>query len=463
MQKPTAGSANLAQPATHSQFQLLRERRFYPLFWTQFGGAFNDNFYKSALMMLFTYGGVERWGLSIDMLNNLVAAALIIPFFLFAPSAGQYADRLDKARVTRVIKLVELAVMVCAAVAIIRGSLAMLLAVIFATGIQSACFSPLKYAILPQHVNREELTGANALFHTGTSLAVFLGLIAGTLAMQWSSGQWLVAAGGILIAWAGWRFSRVIPPAPALPNAPPIEPNPLRQMARTMGYARQNKTVFWCLIGVSWYWFLGSVYLTQLPNFTREVLGGSAAAVTCLLVLFLLGVIAGALLCEKLSRHKIEPALVPLGALLVGVAGMALALAGGGFDAAPSEALLSIGQLAVMPGFWAVAAAVLALGSSAGLYTVPLQALMQANAKPEFRAQVIAANNVLNALFMVAAAVFAVLVLGVLDFTIPHFFMLTMALHCCIIILILVREPLFLLRLKTRFFSRVKTSQELGE
>ncbi|WP_339898503.1 MFS transporter [uncultured Gilvimarinus sp.] len=464
MEKPTVSSASLVEPATRSQFQLLRERRFYPLFWTQFGGAFNDNFYKSALMMLFTYGGVERWGLSIDMLNNLVAAALIIPFFLFAPSAGQYADRLDKARVTRVIKLVELAVMVCAAVAIIRGSSAMLLAVIFATGIQSACFSPLKYAILPQHMNSEELTGANALFHTGTSLAVFLGLIAGTLAMQWSSGQWLVAAGGILIAWAGWRFSRAIPPAPALPDAPAIEPNPLRQMARTMGYARQNKTVFWCLIGVSWYWFLGSVYLTQLPNFTREVLGGSASAVTCLLVLFLLGVIAGALLCEKLSRHKIEPALVPLGAFLVGVAGVALALAGNSFSPMQEgDSLLSVMQLAGKPGFWAVAAAVLALGSSAGLYTVPLQALMQANARPEFRAQVIAANNVLNALFMVVAAIFAVVVLGALDFTIPHFFMLTMALHCCIIIVILVREPVFLKRLNARFFARAKTPQEAGE
>ncbi|WP_339617703.1 MFS transporter [uncultured Gilvimarinus sp.] len=447
--------------ATDSQFQLLRQRRFYPLFWTQFGGAFNDNFYKSALMMLFTYGGVERWGLSIDTLNNLVAAALIIPFFLFAPSAGQYADRLDKAQVTRRIKLLEIAVMVCGAIAIVRGSSAMLLAVIFATGIQSACFSPLKYAILPQHVNGDELTGANALFHTGTSLAVFLGLIAGTLAMQWSSGQWVVAAGGILIAWAGWRFSRKIPPAPALPNAPPIQPNPLRQMARTMGYARQNKTVFWCLVGVSWYWFLGSVYLTQLPNFTREVLGGSASAVTFLLVLFLVGVVAGSLLCEKLSKHKIEPALVPLGALLVGLGGGGLALAGASFQSSQTtEALLSIFELTAELGFWAVVLAVFLLGGSAGLYTVPLQALMQAEAKPEYRAQIIAANNVLNALFMVAAAIFAVVFLGVLDFTIPHFFMLTMLLHCCIIILILAREPLFLTRVKRRFLHSAERRQE---
>jgi MFS family permease len=438
--------------ARASQFGLLTQRRFYPLFWTQFGGAFNDNFYKSALMMLFTYGGVERWGLSIDTLNNLVAAALIIPFFLFAPSAGQYADRLDKAQVARRIKLLEVAVMVCGAVAIVRGSSAMLLAVIFATGAQSACFSPLKYAILPQHVTGSELTGANGLFHTGTSLAVFLGLIAGTLAMQWSWGAWLVAGGGLLMAAAGWCFSRAIPAAPALPNAPPMVSNPLRQLARTMAYAWQNKTVFWCLVGVSWYWFLGSIYLTQLPNFTREVLGGNASVVTGLLVLFLAGIIAGALLCEKLSRHKIEPGLVPMGALLIGVAGVGLALSGAGLErASQPDALLSVWQLAAAPGFWVVVLAVLLLGGSAGLYMVPLQALMQASAKPEYRAQIIAANNVLNALFMVAAAIFAVVALGGLNVTIPHFFMLTMLLHGAVTLWVFVREPLFMVRFKARF------------
>lgn len=447
--------APAADPSgTANQFQLLRQKRFYPLFWTQFGGAFNDNFYKSALMMLFTFGQVERWGFNIDTLNNVVAAALIIPFFLFAPSAGQYADLLDKARLTRLIKRVEIALMVCGAIAIVRGSSAMLLAVIFATGTQSACFSPLKYAILPQHLDSRELTGANALFHTGTSLAVFLGLIAGTLAMQWSSGPWFVAAGGILVAWAGWRFSRAIPPAPALPNAPAIELNPLRQMARTMAYARQNNTVFWCLIGVSWYWFLGSVYLTQLPNFTRAVLGGNASAVTSLLVMFLLGVVAGSLLCEKLSRHKVEPALVPLGALLVGLAGLALAFVGASLQAGKTTIeLVGVLTLSAELGFWGVAVAVFCLGGSAGLYTVPLQALLQAQAKAEYRAQIMAANNVINALFMVLAAVFAVVILGVLDFTIPHFFMLIMLLHCCIIILLLIREPLFLARVKAYFLA----------
>lgn len=193
----------LRQP---SQFALLKDKKFYPLFWAQFGGAFNDNFYKSALMMLFTYGVIERWGLSVDVLNNIVAAALIIPFLLFAPMAGQYVDRLDKARVARVIKSAEVGVMLIGALALWWGSSALLLLVIFATGIQSACFSPVKYAILPQHVGPGRLTGANGVLHSGTSLAVFTGLICGTLILQISGGQHFVAIGGVLVAWAGWAL-----------------------------------------------------------------------------------------------------------------------------------------------------------------------------------------------------------------------------------------------------------------
>ena len=439
----------------NSQFALLGQRRFYPLFWTQFGGAFNDNFYKSALMMLFTYDSVERWGLSVDVLNNLVAAALIIPFLLFAPIAGQYADRLDKAAFARAIKVAEIVIMMLGALAIWLGSSALLLLVIFGTGIQSACFSPIKYAILPQHVAPRELVGANGVLHTGTSLAVFLGLIAGTLALQFTGGQYVVAIGGFLVAWAGWRLSRRIPPAPPSPLVPELVRNPFKQTLRTLAYARERHLVFWTVIGLSWYWFLGSVYLTQLPNFTRAVLSGAASAVTCLLVAFLLGVCAGALLCEKISRRLVEPAVVPLGALLIALLGADLAFAGQGFAAAhPPRAegeLYTLIQLLALPEFWRIALDVLLLGVAGGLYSVPLQALMQQEAKSEHRAQIIAANNVFNALFMIGASVAAVICLGQLDFTIPHFFMLTTALHSFIMIVLFLREPIFLSRVRQRF------------
>ncbi|MDO3386112.1 MFS transporter [Gilvimarinus sp. SDUM040013] len=444
-----------SDPALHAnQFALLKQRKFYPLFWTQFGGAFNDNFYKSALMMLFTYGAIERWGLSVDVLNNLVAAALIIPFLLFAPIAGQYVDSLDKARVARVIKLGEVAVMLLGAVAMWLGSSALLLLVIFATGVQSACFSPVKYAILPQHVEAKQLTGANGVLHSGTSLAVFAGLICGTLILQVSGGQLVVAVGGVLVAWAGWRFSRHIPAAPASSDASPVVRNPLRLMQRTVGYASENKTVFWSIVGFSWYWFLGSVYLTQLPNFARTVLMGQASSVTFLLVAFLFGVCGGALLCEKLSRKQLEPALVPLGGILIAVLGFDIALAGQSFYARyqldTTEQLFTLGQLLTKLEFWRVAMDVLLLGIAGGLYSVPLQALMQHHARNERRGQIIAANNVFNALFMIASSISAVVFLGQLDFTIPHFFMLTVALHLTVLLLLLWREPVFFQRVKLR-------------
>ncbi|MBU2886117.1 MFS transporter [Gilvimarinus agarilyticus] len=443
------------EPAVQaSQFSLFKEKKFYPLFWAQFGGAFNDNFYKSALMMLFTYGAIDNWGLGVDVLNNIVAAALIIPFLLFAPIAGQYVDRLDKARVARAIKLAELGVMLLGGLALWWGSSALLLCVIFATGVQSACFSPVKYAILPQHIGTHQLTGANGVFHCGTSLAIFVGLICGTLILQVTGGQHFVAVGGVLVAWAGWRFSRHIPEAPACAEVVAVEHNPWKLIKRTLSYARENKTVFWSVVGFSWYWFLGSVYLTQLPNFARTILLGEASSVTLLLVAFLLGVCGGALLCEKLSRKQLEPALVPLGGLLIVVLGLDIAIAGQSFYAqyhmAAQGQLFTLTDLASKFLFWRVVFDILLLGIAGGLYSVPLQALMQHHANPQRRGQIIAANNVLNALFMIASTLAAVVALGVVGLSIPHFFMLTVGLHLLVLLLLLWREPKFIEHLKIR-------------
>ncbi|WP_020208320.1 MFS transporter [Gilvimarinus chinensis] len=434
-----------------TQFKLLRDLRFYPLFWTQFGGAFNDNFYKSALMMLFTYSGVTLWGQGVDVLNNLVAAALIIPFLLFAPVAGQFADRLDKAAMARALKLAEIGVMLLGVFAFWVQSPALLLLVVLGTGIQSACFSPVKYAIFPQHVTPAELTGANGVLHAGTSLAVFCGLIAGTVAMQFSFGAYLVACTALLIAFLGWRISRRIAPAPPAPNAPGYVVNPLRQIVRSFSYVRRNRLVLVSVLAFSWYWFLGSVYLTQLPNFSRELINGEGSVVSCLLVAFLLGVCSGALLCNRLSRGQVEPAIVPLGGLMVLVFGVELALAGQSFavNHPPlDESLYALSDLLTLPGFWRILIDVLLLGVAGGLYSVPLQALMQRESPNECRAQIIGANNVVNALFMVAGSISAIVFLGVLNFTIPHFFLLTAGMHSVIIVSLLIFEPVFIRRVR---------------
>ncbi len=445
---------SLAQEPSAPQFSLLGQRRFLPLFLTQLGGAFNDNFYKSALLMLFTYGGIERWGLSIDVINNLVAATLIIPFLLFAPIAGQYADKFEKSRFIRAIKVAEIAIMALGALALWLNSAALLLLVLFLTGTQSACFSPLKYAILPQHLSADALTGGNGLMHTGTSLAIFLGMIAGTIALSVAGGYWWVAAGALLIAWLGWRISLRIPPAPSADPELRLEANPYKQTLRTLACARENPMVFWCIIGNSWYWFLGSVYLTQLPNFTRSVLSGASLVVSLLLILFLVGICLGALLCARLSRGQIEPALVPLGALLVLLFGVDLAFAGQSFAAvhpAVEGALHPLTDMAQWPRAWRVAFDVLMLGVAGGLYVVPLTALIQSRSRPAHRAQVIAAGNVINALFMVAAALVGLGALGGLGLTIPQLFLAVALLHIVLCAWVFLKQPEFLQRFRARF------------
>lgn len=438
------------------QFALLRDRRFMPLFLTQFGGAFNDNFYKSALLLLFTYGGIERWGLEVNVINNLVAGTMIIPFLFFAPLAGQYADKYEKAYFIRAIKLAEVAIMVLAALALWLNSAALLLLVLFLTGTQSACFSPLKYAILPQHLHQKELVGANGLLHTGTSLAIFLGLIAGSLAMALDQGRWYVAVGALLVAGAGWYASRAVPRAePADPNTS-LKHNPFAQIFRTLGYARENSMVFWSIIGASWYWFLGSVYLTQLPNFTRTSLFGAPEAVSLLLALFLLGICAGALLCERISRRQVEPGVSLLGALIVTLAGLDLAFAGQAFAAyhnpADPERLYALGELLSMPRWWRVAADVVLLGGAGALYMVPLAALIQSRSRSENRAQIIGASNVINALFMIAAAVVGLVGLGVLGLSIPQLFIVVMVFHLFLCLLLYWRMPEFRQRFLARFW-----------
>jgi len=436
-----------------SQLQLFRSRRFLPLFITQFGGAFNDNFYKSALLMLFTYSGVEggglawggldwsgepRWGLSIDVVNNLISAMLIVPFLLFAAMAGQFADKYEKSRLIRGIKLGEIAIMLAGCLALYLNSPAGLLLILFFTGTQSACFSPLKYSILPQHVSPQALTGANGLMHGGTSLAIFTGLIAGSLAIQVSTGRTLVAVISLLVALVGWFASRQIPLAAAADTALRVQWRPGRQMMRTLHHARENSLVFCAILGISWYWFLGSVYLTQLPNFTRSVLHGAPAMVTLLLVMFLVGVCSGALLCERLSRRRVEPGLVPLAAILVALFGFDLYAAGTALLADASAVgsdYLPLSVLLLKPQTWRVMADVLLLGVAGGLYVVPLSALMQSRSRAASRAQVVAANNVINALFMVAAAVIGVICLEVMGQTIPQLFLWVTLMHvfvCCL-------------------------------
>lgn len=439
------------------QFGLMRERRFLPLFITQFWGAFNDNFYRAALLILFTYTDIHFMGLGVDVTNNLVAATLIIPFLLFAPLAGQYADKFEKSAFIRSLKLAEILIMLLAALALWLNSASLLLLVVFLTGTQSACFSPLKYAILPQHMRPRELVGANGLIHGGTSLAILLGMIGGSLAMAFEPGRWLVACGGVMIAVIGWRASVYIPQAEPADAAIALNLNPYRQGLRSIGFARENDMVFWSIIGSSWYWFLGTFYLTQLPNFTRATLFGEAQVISVLLAVFIFGIALGALLCERLSRRDVEPGVTPLGAFLVLIFGIDLALAGFAFGAAhtpPAGQLFGVLELFALPHWWRVAIDVALLGVGGSLYMVPLFSLMQKRSRADRRAQIIGANNVLNSLFMIAAALTGMVGLGVIGLTIPQLFLVVMVMHFLVCALIFARMREFWQRFCLRFLPR---------
>jgi len=390
-------------PLPHSQFGLLRERRFLPFFLTQFLGAFNDNVYKNALVLAITFHAASLSTMSSATLVNICAALFILPFFLFSATAGQIADKFEKSRLIRFVKLFEIGIMVVAAMGFAGQSLALLLGALFLLGLHSTLFGPVKYAILPQHLREDELIGGNGLVEMGTFVAILLGTIAaGFLA---SIGTGTVSAAVIGIAIAGWLASRRIPTAPAADPSLAINWNPVTQTWRSLTFARGNRTVFLSILGVSWFWAYGALLLTQLPTLGRDVLGGGEHVVTLLLAVFSIGVAAGSLGCERMSGHKVELGLVPFGA--IGLTVFAIDL----YFASPSTPLgsnLPAWAFMTLPAAWRVMADLFFLGLFGGFYIVPLYALIQSRSEPQHRSRIIAGNNILNACFMVGASLAAI-------------------------------------------------------
>ncbi|MDR2112856.1 MAG: MFS transporter [Candidatus Accumulibacter sp.] len=429
----------------HSQFSLFRERRFWPLFVTQFLGAFNDNAYKNALVVLLTFGAASWTSMKPEVLANVAAGLFILPFFLFSATAGQLADKFDKARLARATKLLEIVIVMLAALGFWRQSLPVLLAALFLLGLQSALFGPVKYAILPQHLRPDELIGGNALVEAGTFVSVLLGTLTGGLLAGLDGGVGWIVAICLAVAVGGYLASRAIPEAPAPAPELAIAANPLRETWRCIGFARQERSVFLSILAISWFWAYGALLLAQFPAYTKGVLGGDESLVTTLLAVFSIGIGAGSLLCERLTRRRgklVEPGLVPLGALGMVIFGADLAFAAPGGAAG---AALPLAEALGRGGAWRVLADLLLLGASGGLYCVPLYALVQQRSAVEYRARIIAANNILNSLFMVLAAVGASLFLDK-GHGIPSLFLLAAGLHAMVTIYIFSVVPEFLIR-----------------
>jgi 1-acyl-sn-glycerol-3-phosphate acyltransferase len=424
-----------------TQFRLLFERRFGPFFLTQLMGAFNDNVYKNALVILVAYHAADFGSADPQTLPNYAAGLFILPFVLFSASAGQLADKFDKALLIRAIKAAGIGIMAVAAAGLYLKSLPLLLAALFLLGTHSTFFGPVKYSILPQTLRPQELVGGNGLVEMGTFVAILAGTIIAGLLVAMPAGVHLVAATILGVALAGFLCSLVIPRAGAVDPALTFNWNPVAETWNNLRLARGNRTVFLSMLGISWFWFYGALFLSQFPAYSRNVLGGSEHVVTLLLALFSVGVAAGSLLCERLSGHKVEIGLVPFGSIGLSVFAVDL------FFATPAAPGADLGAWAFLaqPGSWRVALDLFMIGLFGGFYIVPLYALIQTRSQASHRSRIIAANNILNAVFMVAAAGLAIAALEA-GATIPQILLLTGVLNAVVAVYIYTLVPEFLLR-----------------
>ncbi|WP_158612323.1 MFS transporter [Fretibacterium sp. OH1220_COT-178] len=385
------------------QFALLKTRRFLPLFLTQFLGAFNDNFFKSALVMLITFRLADDAGLDPRILVNVAAGVFILPFFLFSAPASDLADRYDRSYLMRLVKLAEIAIMGAAAAGFQMQNLWVLLVVLFLMGAQSTFFSPAKFSILPQHLEEDELIAGNGLIQTGTYLAILTGTIFGGLLILAPGGLHWVGAGVVAIAAAGWWASPLV-----------ADVYPYRD-------------VFWAVIGISWFWLVGATFLAQFPTYAKLILGANEHVATLFLAIFSMGIGLGSMACNALLKGEVSVRYVPAAAVGMSVASTLLWLASRRPPLPPDFPVIGIGTFLLSPANLAILACLFAISFCGGLYIVPLYAAIQNLTSEDRMAGVIACTNVTDSFFMVLSAVGSSLLLAA-GLQIPQIFLVMAAL-----------------------------------
>ncbi|MFA0412610.1 MFS transporter [Vibrio renipiscarius] len=425
-----------------SQTSLLTQRRFLPYFITQFFGAFNDNIFKNVLLLFVAFAGVDALPVSSHLFINLAAGLFILPFFLFSASAGVLADKYEKSGFIRKVKLAEIGIMLFGAIGFITESYVILLILLFLMGTQSAFFGPVKYALLPQQLTDKELVPGNALVETGTFLAILLGTLGAGVIASADNANYIAAGCVVLFALFGYFASRSIPEAAASAPDLTFRWQPIKDTKKTLAIAKSDRVIFQSIMAISWFWFLGAAYLTQFPNFTKIYLNGSESAVSFLLALFSIGIATGSMACDKLSNHRIEIGIVPLGSLGITIFGWLMASSVP--DSLPT--FESFNQFIGYQPLWPLFTYLLLLGVSGGIFIVPLYAMMQQRAKITERAQVIAALNIFNSLFMVGSAILGIVCLSMIELSIPQFFLLLAALNLLVALYLFNQVPVFVVR-----------------
>lgn len=404
---------------------LLVSRRFLPMFLTQFFGALNDNVYKQSLLLVITYGLIQHSSGNISTLNNLAALLFISPYFVFSATAGQIADKFERAQLVRGIKILEIIIMSIGSAGFMLGQIWLLLLALFLMGVHSTFFGPIKYAILPEILHTNELMSGNALFQTGTSLAILFGMILGGAVISISHDTLIwVCLTVLIIAILGYISSRFILTQRVSASELKIDWNFFRTSWQTIQYAKDIKIIFLILMGNSWYWFYGASYLTQIPELTHKYLYASENVVSLLLTFFSVGIGVGSLLCRKIGGAEVNIKMVPVGA--IGLTIFAFYLAWAMYQLPVHHTLFGIHDI-FSHGliYYHVMLAIILLGISGGFYIVPLYAMMQAYSPVSHRARVVAANNIFNAIFMVASAIFSILILSVFQLDMQILFCMT--------------------------------------
>jgi 1-acyl-sn-glycerol-3-phosphate acyltransferase len=426
-----------------NQFTLLRQRRFAPFFWTQFLGAANDNIYKNALIIFVAYQAAAHAAFDANTLVNLAAGIFILPFVLLSATAGQLADKYEKARLIRYIKLFEILIMVIGTIGFWKMNLTLLFLALLLMGVHSTLFGPVKYSILPQALKPEELVGGNGMVEMGTFVAILLGTITGgVLVAIEPNGPLFAGLAAVAVAVGGWLISRGIPNTGAAAPNLAINWNPVTETLKNLRFAYGNRVLWLSMLGISWFWFYGATFLTQFPNFAKDILGGDEHVVTLLLALFSIGIGAGSLLCERLSGHKVEIGLVPFGSIGLTIFAVDLWLATQSMHA---TGLVGIRAFLSQPVHLRVVADLMLIGMFGGFYIVPLYAMIQQRSDEAYRSRIIAANNILNAVFMVASAGLAIGLLSA-GVSIPGLFLVTGLLNAAVALFIYKLVPEFLMR-----------------
>jgi 1-acyl-sn-glycerol-3-phosphate acyltransferase len=427
----------------HNQFELLRQRRFLPFFVTQCFGAFNDNVYRQAIIGMLFWLGVSAEQKT--LYATLAPAIFILPYFLFSALAGQFAERTEKSTLIRITTSMEIAIMSLAAVGFVTTNMTVLLVALFLTGVQSTLFGPVKYSILPAVLHPRELTGGNGLVEMGTSISILLGMILGgsIFAMTGASGPWVAGAAIIALAIAGNLASRAIPKAGAGAPGLKVNWNPIPESIAVLKLARKQLAVRNAILGVSWFWFVGTVLTSQLPAYAEVYLGGSATLYILALALFSIGTGVGSMLCEKLSARTVEIGLVPLGAFGMTAFILDLALSRSG---AATVSGLDVAGFLQQPGAWRTVADLVGIGLFTGFFVVPLFALIQSRSPKSEMSRVFAALNIQNSGFIVVASLSALAVQRWLGWTIPQVFLALAVANALVAVWIFTIVPEFLMR-----------------